>query len=324
MKLIREHLTWFAGAAALALLAGCGRDLPSGGSSNGGGAPEEPPIVDDPPADPPAPPPAADPPADPPPAPAGPTLDHRPPGELLLLQPDDRGTARNNGKIGVTDASVVAPLMRFPVERGPAFLNSQIFMFGGGGYNAGGGEVYTNPNVGQENDVANYTYPWYDNFCEVRNGANGLCAAGSGHHGQDIRPATCDNGAFMAVATEDGYIRRVGQTHLVELYGDSGLVYKYLHIDRPLPAGIVKNARVTKGQPIGKISNKTGATSRLTTVHLHFEIWHGAAAGAVNYGAGPQPPYTSLVESYLDLIDANPDQYDPVPPPSSVSACREP
>ncbi len=310
-------------SAMIALLAaGCGRDLPSegpssGGSSGGAPAPEPQPDPDPEPAPP-------DPTPPEPAPPAAPSLPHNPPGVLLRLQPGDQGTARHRGLTGVTDPSVVAPLMRFPIESGPAFLNSQIFMFGGGGYNAGGGEVYNNPNAGQENDARNFDYPWFDNFCEVRNGGNGLCAAGSGHHGQDIRPATCDNGEFMAVATEDGFVRRIGQTHLVEIFGDSGLVYKYLHIDRPLPAGIVKNARVTKGQPIGKVSNKTGATSRSTTVHLHFEIWHGTADGFVNTGAGPLPPYTSLVESYLDLIDDNPDQFDPVAQPANVSECRTP
>ncbi|MEM9496001.1 MAG: M23 family metallopeptidase [Pseudomonadota bacterium] len=328
---LSKSKVWLAAGALLLLAVSCGRDMPEDGPSPSLGPVDDPAPVE--PADPPSPSEPADPPAPPeppveppvePPAPPAAVFDHRPPGQLLLRNPGDLGTARNNGKIGVTDPSVVAPLMRFPIDRGPAFLNSQIFMYGGGGYNAGGGEVYTNTNVGQENDQRNFDYPWFDNFCEVRTRGNGLCAAGSGHHGQDIRPATCDNGAFMAVAPEDGFVRRIGSTHLVEIYGDSGVVYKYLHIDRPLPAGIVKNARVTRGQPIGKVSNKTGATSRSTTVHLHFEIWHGTADGFVNTGAGPLPPYTSLVESYLDLVDANPDQLAPVAPPTNVSACHAP
>ncbi len=252
-------------------------------------------------------------------------FEHGAPGELLLLEPEGNlGSARFNGVFGVTDDSVVAPGIRFPLETGPAFLNSQIFGYGGGGYDYGGGEVYENPNVGQENDARNFEYPWYDNFCEVRSHTLGMCEAGVGHQGQDIRPATCENGAFFAVAPEDGYVRRVGETHLLEIYGDSGLVYKYLHLDRPLEPGIELNERVTRGQRLGKISNKTGATSRSTTVHLHFEIWHGTASGGVNTGAGPLPPYTSLVEAYLDLIEEHPDQFDPVPPPSDVQECREP
>lgn len=247
-----------------------------------------------------------------------PSLPHDPPGDL------QEKTARFETSLGVTDPSVVSPMMRFPVQSGPAFLNSQIFMFGGGGYNYGGGEVYANPNTGQENDPANFDYPWRDNFCEVRTRSNGLCAAGVGHHGQDIRPATCDNGANLAVAPEDGFVRRVGATHLLEIYGDSGLVYKFLHLDRPLEPGIFKDARVASGQPLGKISNKTGSVSRSTTVHLHFEIWHGLASGGVNLGAGPLPPYSSLVEAYLDLIDDNPDQFDPVTPPADVHECLTP
>jgi len=247
-----------------------------------------------------------------------PSLPHGAPGILQVK------TARFETSLGVTDPSVVSPLMRFPVQSGPAFLNSQIFMFGGGGYDYGSGEVYENPNNGQENNPANFDYPWRDNFCEVRTRANGLCAAGVGHHGQDIRPATCDNGANLAVAPEDGFVRRVGATHLVEIYGNSGLVYKFLHLDRPLEPGIEEGAPVVQGQPIGRISNKTGSVSRSTTVHLHFEIWHGLASGGVNLGAGPLPPYSSLVEAYLDLIDDNPDQFDPITPPADIHECLTP
>ena len=230
-----KRFTSLIGAGAIAMFLTACDFLPEGGSSTPSEGESDPvedsdpaPPIDD----------APDPIADPPPAPS---LPHDAPG---LLQ--DK-TARFETSVGVTDPSVVAPLMRFPVETGPAFLNSQIFMFGGGGYNYGGGEIYTNPNVGQENDPANFDYPWRDNFCEVRTRGNGLCAAGVGHHGQDIRPATCDNGASLAVAPEDGFVRRIGQTHLVEIYGDSGLVYKFLHIDRPLEPGIAKNARVDAG-----------------------------------------------------------------------------
>ncbi len=274
--------------------------------TGGGAEPLEEPPIEDPEDD-------ASPPVEAPPA-----LPHGAPGAL------QQKTARFEGSVGVTDASVVAPSMRFPVQAGPAFLNSQIFMFGGGGYDYGGGEVYANPNTGQENDPANFDYPWRDNFCEVRRSGNGLCAAGVGHQGQDIRAASCENGAFLAVAPEDGFVRRIGETHLLEIYGDSGLVYKLLHMDRPLEPGIVKDARVVKGQPLGRISNKTGAVSRSTTVHIHFEIWHGTASGGVNLGAGPLPPYSSLVEAYLDLLDGDPGQFDPVSPPADVNDCLTP
>ncbi|MEM9014965.1 MAG: M23 family metallopeptidase [Pseudomonadota bacterium] len=331
MITLRDMIKIMMVAAAVILMTGCGREFPSGDDAEAPVSPtpaesDEPaPSEPETPSPQPSGPPTEDPPpSEPAPEPAGVTLPHNSPGTLLLRQPGDIGTARNFGKFGVTDPSVVAPLMRFPIDRGPAFLNSQIFMFGGGGYNAGGGEVHNNGNVGQENDARNFQYPWYDNFCEVRNWGNDLCGVGTGHRGQDIRPATCENGAFMVVAPEAGYVRRIGDTHLVEIYGDSGLVYRMLHIDRPLAAGIVKDARVTAGQVIGPVSNKTGSTSRSTTVHLHFEIWHGLANGLVNIGAGPLPPYTSLVEAYLDLMEDHPEQFDPVPPPANVAACRAP
>ncbi len=328
MKITNTYLKRWWAPALIALLAaaGCGRDLPDDSDPAPVIEPEVEDVTDSPTDDDSIvePPEDVDLPVDPAEPSAALTLDHNPPGELMKLDPGDLGTARNNGALGVTDPSVVSPLMRFPIERGPAFLNSQIFMFGGGGYDAGGGEVYSNTNVGQENNPQNFDYPWFDNFCEVRTRGNGLCAAGSGHQGQDIRAASCENGSNIGVAPEDGFVRRIGSTHLVEIYGDSGLVYKFLHMDRPLEPGIVKNARVTRGQPLGRVSNKTGVTSRSTTVHIHFEIWHGTAQGMVNTGAGPLPPYSSLVESYLDLVEANPDQFDPVPPPANVGECLRP
>jgi len=195
----------------------------------------------------------------PPPPPAAPSLPvnwHMPPGDLL------DGSSTTRGDSGVTDPSVVSPTMRFPVENGPAFPNSQIFGKGGGGYASGSW-----PGVpGSENDAENFIYPWRDNYCEVRYGYDTeLCPGGEAHLGQDIRPATCENAVHWAVAPEDGFVRRIGETHLVEIYGDSGLVYKFLHVDRPLAPGIVRDARVVRGQPIGPISNKTGATARQTS-----------------------------------------------------------
>ncbi|MBT8471345.1 MAG: hypothetical protein HKN14_04820 [Marinicaulis sp.] len=253
-------------------------------------------------------------------------LPHFPPGDLI------DGSSRTKGDTGYTEPDVAAPFMRFPIERGPAFLNSQILHPGGGGYASG----QWPPVPGAENDVANYSYPWRDNFCEVRFKSNGLCDGDQGHHGQDIRPATCDNGVLWAVAPERVKVRNIGSTHLVNLYGlDSGLLYTMLHMDRPLAPGVVNGAVLEPGSRIGKISNISGGSTaacpsaRCTSVHLHFEIWHGAAetGGFSQKGVGPLSPYTSLVESYLDLVEEAPDGEDwssPIAPPASSSVCRTP
>ena len=253
-------------------------------------------------------------------------LDHFPPGDLLP------GSSRTKSNVGHTDETSVAPRIRFPIERGPAFLNSQILHPGGGGYDDGEWPAV----LGSEVSPENYRYPWRDNFCEVRYSSNGLCAGNQGHQGQDIRPASCDNGEYWAVAPERVRVRNIGSTHLINLYGlESGFLYTFLHTDKPRPAYLVNGAVIEKGQRIGRVSNISGGitencpTARCTSVHLHFEIWHGATElGAWNAkGVASHSPYTSLVVSYLDMIDNAPADEDwttPLALPSSNSVCKAP
>ena len=284
------------------LLAACGEQV-------GGPSPEPGPEPGPAPAPEPAPEPEPEP-------PVLPTDWHHPPGDLLP------GSTTTHGATGVTDASVVAPNMRFPFEIGPAFANSQIFGQGGGGY-AGG---WPGPG-GSENAADNFKYAWRDNFCEVRTNpakhSNELCPGGLGHNGQDVRPATCENAVYWLVAPEDGHISWVGSISVNVFGAETGYIYKNLHVQKPLPPGIELGAPVTKGQRIGRASDLLSASSRATTVHLHMEI-HGAAEidGAVRNG--PLPPYSSLVEAYMDLTAANPDQIDPIAPPADITKCTEP
>ncbi len=222
-----------------------------------------------------------------------------PPGDLI------DGTGRGVTSVGVTDTAIVAPGMRFPIESGPAYANSQVWGHGGAGGSIFGPSYPPAPG-GTQGDAANYSYPWKDNFCENRGWNAPKCPAGKGHQGQDIRPSTCEVNKHWVVATENGRIGVVG-TVSVELVTDTGQVHRYLHLQRPLAPGIVSGARVGKGQKIGRISNITGRKSdgsfvRGTTVHLHFEIWDGNSDGSRNYGVGPLPLYTSLVDSYKRLL----------------------
>ena len=140
---------------------------------------------------------------------------HFPPGDLL------DGSSRTRGSSGVVDASVVSPTMRFPIESGPAFSNSQIFGRGGGGYASGSWPAVS----GSENDAENFTYPWRDDFCEVRFGYDTeLCPGGEGHLGQDLRAATCDNAVHWAVAPEDGYISHIGSISVNVFGAESGFI----------------------------------------------------------------------------------------------------
>lgn len=235
-----------------------------------------------------------------------------PPGAILP------NTARGATSRGVSDQTVYAPGMRFPIENGPAYANSQVWGYGGGGSDVFG-SIYPPAPGGSQSDPRNYQYPWQDNFCETRSWSNPRCpAGGKGHQGQDLRPATCENDKYFAVATEDGRIGMVG-TVSMELISDTGKVYRYLHLNRPLLPGIEPGARVSRGQRLGTISdvsgrNGDGSLNRSTTLHLHFEIWEATSDGTRNTGVGPLPPYTSLVESYLALIQERPGTDRPVAP----------
>ena len=260
-----------------------------------------------------------------------------PPADLIP------GTANGGGNTGFVmrdDEGLIIdpnPTMVFPITTGPVFLNSQTMMPGGNGL----GSV-RNPNPGSQNDARNYSYPWRDNFCEVRDRDNSHCNGGQGHQGQDIRPASCDNGAYMAAAPERVRIRNVG-THGVNAFGlDTGILYTFLHLDRPLATHPTLNRPVTKndileaGQAIGKISNKTSPDpdldcfDRCTTLHLHFEMWSGATEFSSSFRRGadalPLPPYVSLVDSYRRLVDSEPDGEDWVSPraPVPIRECARP
>jgi murein DD-endopeptidase MepM/ murein hydrolase activator NlpD len=203
-----------------------------------------------------------------------------PPGEL------EPGSGR-----GVADPTVYLRDIRFPIEKTPAFLNSQV-------YRKGGSHA---PGPGGQCDAANYSYPWRDNFCETRQWGMPLCPAGKGHQGQDIRPATCKAGLHWAVAAESGKIVQIGK-YSVTLQTANGTVYRYLHLD-------MKNLQVQRGKPvqrgdrIGKVSNDFGGAS--TTIHLHFDIKDSVRIGGVNRVVFV-PPYSSLRAAYQRLLSPPP------------------
>lgn len=187
---------------------------------------------------------------------------------------------------GLHDDTVYFPAMRFPLEHGPAFLNSQVYRPGGSHSTGGGGQCAPQ----------NYAYPWRDNFCEARSWSMPLCPSGTGHQGQDIRPATCKKDLHWAVAVEDGVIAQIGR-YSVTLQTKSGTLYRYLHMNmKDLRVRVLE--RVTKGQRMGKVSNDFGDTA--TTIHLHFDI-----KDAITIGGKRQtvfmPPYASLKSAYVAL-----------------------
>lgn len=209
-------------------------------------------------------------------APASAQFTYTAPG--TLERPHGGGVAVGAGRV---DHHVYAPNIRFPIRDAPAFANSQIY--GAGGYQGpGGGQCASR----------NYSYPWHDNYCEARSWSMPLCPSGRGHQGQDIRPATCRDNHYPAVATVSGTITSIG-SYSVYLTGDDGKRYDYLHMRS---VSVRRGQRVSRGQVLGRVSNAFGGTS--TTIHLHFNI-RGYASGV---GTVYLPPYTSLVASYRDLL----------------------
>lgn len=202
---------------------------------------------------------------------AGEPFEYEPVGALL----DGSGQ-------GATDEVVYAPGMRFPMEEGPAFANSQVYMYGG----------YLGP-AGGQCDVENYSYPWRDNYCEIRSWDMPLCPSGEGHQGQDIRPGTCDDGVHWNVSTVDGTITNIG-SYSVYVTAADGTRYDFLHGS----GNVVSSGQsVARGERLNNVSNEFGGTS--TTIHTHFNIKQDVAGIGFIFVS----PYLSLVTSYEELFD---------------------
>lgn len=213
--------------------------------------------------------------------PAKRTFAYHPPGKLHA---SDLRTGRAD------DRRVYLPDMAFPIDLSGGqhpHMNSQIFGYGGGGWGGKGAPG------GTECDTRNYDpFTQRDNFCEVRSWPMPFCPSGSGHQGQDIRPPTCANRKWMAVAAADGVITYVSSYTTVRLKANDGTTYYYLHL-HPTGMRVKQGQRVEKGDPIGYLSNIMGG-KRGTTIHLHF-----AARQTVEVNGTTQsvylPVYTSLI-----------------------------
>lgn len=188
---------------------------------------------------------------------------------------------------GFRDPTIFLPGIRFPIERAPAFLNSQVYRPGG---KHGGG--------GSQGADRNYSYPWRDNYCESRSWPMPLCPSGTGHQGVDIRPSSFRPDLYWAVAAEDGVIAHIGQ-YSVTLQTPRGTLYRYLHVNMARLA-VRELDRVRRGDRIGLVSNHFGGTP--TTVHLHFEVKDTIVVSGVRRAVF-LPPYASLVAAYRDLIN---------------------
>lgn len=181
---------------------------------------------------------------------------------------------------GRFDETVYAPGMRFPIEEGPAFANSQVWGVGG---SQGPG--------GSQCDAANFSYPWHDNYCETRSWDMPMCPAGIGHQGQDIRAATCDGGVHWTVAADAGTVTNIGSYSIYVTRAD-GTRFDYLHGASEI---VSVGQSLEREERINRVSNQFGGTP--TTVHLHFNIRQDVAG----FGSVYAPTYMSLVTSYQEL-----------------------
>lgn len=220
---------------------------------------------------------------------AAPSFAYDPPGQLVS----------GSGK-GRVDTNVYAPDMRFLMEEGEAFANSQVW--GRGGMSGGGGT---------QCDKQNFSYPWRDNYCETRSWDMPLCPSGSGHQGQDIRAADCKDKTHWIVAAVDGRITSVG-SYSVYLTADDGTRYDHLHMAN---VAVKEGDHVKQGERLGQVSNQFNGQS--TTIHLHFSIKQNVAG----IGSVYVPTYLSLVQAYeyhLGIKTRVPDAGPPPPPPPPV------
>jgi len=204
---------------------------------------------------------------------------YRPPGELVS----------GSGK-GRVDMKVYAPGIRFPMESGPAFANSQVWGHGG---SAGPG--------GSQCDAENFSYPWHDNYCETRSWTMPLCPSGTGHQGQDTRTSDCKADIHWTVAVDDGTITNIG-SYSVYLTRADGTRFDYLHMSN---VAVKVGQKVKRGDHMGKVSNQFGGTP--TTVHLHFNIQQNVSGTGIVY----VPPYLSLVQAYETLMGIVPGDASP-------------
>ncbi|MGH6664898.1 MAG: M23 family peptidase [Pseudolabrys sp.] len=228
--------------------------------------------------------------------------------------------------------------MRFPIAEAPGYVKSQSFMSWGDCYHSGivgqlgrkGApyhcKVNDKPLVFDESAAENFTYPWRDNFCELRNFLVGQCPGGYGHQGEDIRPGNCVlNNAeadrclpyqHTVAAVEDGMIRRMPGNigiYIVVNTADERLRFRYLHMDpKAMDAqGFLDGRPVSEGEIIGKVAT-WGDFQNGTSYHIHFNIQVFTKDGWVWVN-----PYMTLVSAYERLIGGRGTEImpgEPAPP----------
>jgi murein DD-endopeptidase MepM/ murein hydrolase activator NlpD len=254
-----------------------------------------------------------------------------PPGDLI----PSTGWRKMPGR---ADYHVYARI-RSPIADAPSYVKSQSFMPWGDCYHTRHsgrlgrkGSVYSCnvngiPLVFDESAAVNWTYPWRDNFCELRDFLVGQCPGGYGHQGEDIRPGNCvlnNEGADRCepyqhdvAAVRDGMIWRSPGN--IGLYidvntKDDFVRFRYLHMNPKImdAEGWLSGRKVKEGEIIGKVAT-WGDYEKGTSYHIHFNIQVFTKVGWVWVN-----PYMTLVLAYERQIGGRGTELAPGAPPPPV------
>jgi hypothetical protein len=263
------------------------------------------------------------------------------PGDLI----PNTGWKKMPGRV---DYNVYAHI-RFPFANAPAYIKSQSFLNWGDCYRTGRvgrigrkGSPYRckvndRPLVFDESAAENWTYPWRDNFCELRDFLVGQCPGGYGHQGQDMRPSNCvlfNEGSDRCLpyqhtiaAVYDGPIWRTAgylAAYIVRNNANEHVRFRYLHMNPKTmdEDGLVSGRSVSEGEILGKVAT-WGDNENGTSYHLHFNLQVFTKVGWVWVN-----PYMTLVASYERLIGGRgteilPGQPEP-PIPSKLPVILHP
>jgi hypothetical protein len=252
------------------------------------------------------------------------------PGDLI----ENSGWRKMPGR---ADYNVYAH-MRFPMADAPAYIKSQSFMPWGDCYRTGRigrvgrkdapyrCKVNDRPLVFNESAPENWTYPWRDNFCEMRDFLVGQCPGGYGHQGEDMRPSNCvlsNEGSdrclpyqHTVAAAHDGLIWRTAGNlgaYIVWNTANEHVRVRYLHTNPKMmdSDGLFSGRVVSQGEIIGKVAT-WGDYENGTSYHIHFNLQVFTKVGWVWVN-----PYMTLVAAYERQIGARGKEIkpgDPTPP----------
>jgi hypothetical protein len=243
--------------------------------------------------------------------------------------------------------------MRFPIAVAPGYVKSQSFMPWGDCYRTGTvgragrkGAPYhcklnDKPLVFDESAAENFTYPWRDNFCELRDFLVGQCPGGYGHQGEDIRPSNCVlNNAeadrclpyqHTVAAVHDGMIRRMPGNigvYIVVNNENERVRFRYLHMNPNMmdADGLLDGRPVSEGEIIGKVAD-WGDFENGTSYHIHFNVQVFTKIGWLWVN-----PYMTLVAAYerqiggrgVEILPGQPAPAVPEKPPLILHPSPEP